>query len=335
GEMRLSDVFSSHRALSVGQRLELAKFHLEYARKTQEHELILVMCEDASSALSNVEKAAKKALKDADDVTLRMGIATAYSELGTLQNQMELSDKAQASFMKAKKWEKVEVSGRRTQSSDANSDAHLSLGTLESVTDIPVFSPSDFDLDTPIAVPLDSTLDTPVAASIDYALDTSLDSAPDTPVTTSLDSTLETPAAASLDSASDTPVTTSLDSDLDAPLNSAVNSSGGTPFPSSRHKGSRQTLIIPVHIFANNVRTTKTQLPKIYERPLNTPQLAFCLSLLQISHSSDDILESTVRNWLQAIKEDGDEQEWLKTLAMGVIREFKRDEFKDAKAVAE
>ncbi|KAF9359192.1 hypothetical protein BGX34_008512, partial [Mortierella sp. NVP85] len=47
------------------------------------------------------------------------------------------------------------------------------------------------------------------------------------------------------------------------------------------------------------------------------------------------ILDLTTRAWLQVTRNEPDEQERLRILATDVIRAFKRDEFKDAKAVTE
>jgi len=66
-----------------------------------------------------------------------------------------------------------------------------------------------------------------------------------------------------------------------------------------------------------------------------TRQLAQCLGLLQSHIEAGDILDLGARNWLQATKNEPDEIERLKALATDVIRAFKRDEFKDAKAVTE
>ncbi|KAG0004609.1 hypothetical protein BGZ65_000060, partial [Modicella reniformis] len=103
------------------------------------------------------------------------------------------------------------------------------------------------------------------------------------------------------------------------------------------NKQQRDIAWVPSHIFANNVRPLIMQfkLPEPDERLNNTPQLACCLSLLQASLSPNDVLEPAVSNWLQAIEKDKDEQERLKMLTMDVIRVYKRDELKDAKAVAE
>ncbi|KAF9346371.1 hypothetical protein BGX34_003930, partial [Mortierella sp. NVP85] len=75
--------------------------------------------------------------------------------------------------------------------------------------------------------------------------------------------------------------------------------------------------------------------PEPDSRLNDTRQLACCLGLLQSSVEPDDILDINARTWLQATKNEPDEKERLKTLTTDVIRAFKRDEFKDAKAVTE
>ncbi|KAG0230113.1 hypothetical protein BGX31_005989 [Mortierella sp. GBA43] len=94
---------------------------------------------------------------------------------------------------------------------------------------------------------------------------------------------------------------------------------------------------VPQYVFPANVRP-----PTIEFRPSepdtrlsDTPQLACCLGLLQASQKEDDVLDPTARAWVQVIKNEPDERERLKTLATDVIRAFKRDEFKDSKAVTE
>jgi len=77
------------------------------------------------------------------------------------------------------------------------------------------------------------------------------------------------------------------------------------------------------------------KLPKADERLSTTPQLAACLSLLKHSQLLDDMLEPSVKKWLQAIEKNNDEQERLKLLATDVIRAFQREQIKDDKAVAE
>ncbi|KAK3823279.1 MAG: WD40-repeat-containing domain protein [Benniella sp.] len=109
------------------------------------------------------------------------------------------------------------------------------------------------------------------------------------------------------------------------------------PSPHDKRKQLQDVVTIPTHIFVENARPPVIQfkLPEADERLGSTLQLACCLGLLQASQSPDDILETSAQNWLQAIEKDTDEQDRLKTMATEVIRAFKRDEFKDAKAVAE
>jgi len=102
-------------------------------------------------------------------------------------------------------------------------------------------------------------------------------------------------------------------------------------------RGVNDIAIIPAYVFAENVRPPMVvaKLPEPDERLLSTPQLAYCLGLLRDSHELDDILEPTARNWLQIAENDEDEHERLKLLSLDVIRTFKKEEIKDAKAVAE
>ncbi|KAG0217474.1 hypothetical protein BGX31_000239 [Mortierella sp. GBA43] len=92
-----------------------------------------------------------------------------------------------------------------------------------------------------------------------------------------------------------------------------------------------------MNIFADNIHppTTIFSLPEPDERLNSTPQLACCLTLLQMSTSPGTVIDPTAQKWLQAIVKDTDEQERLNGMATEVIRAFKRDELKDAKAVTE
>jgi hypothetical protein len=104
-----------------------------------------------------------------------------------------------------------------------------------------------------------------------------------------------------------------------------------------KRKQTNQMATIPQHIFAENITPPSivTKLPEIDERLSGTPQLACCLSLLKASHSLDSILEPVARSWIQAVEKDVDEIERLKLLSLDVIRNYKRDELKDASVVAE
>ncbi|KAG0196333.1 hypothetical protein BGX31_005383, partial [Mortierella sp. GBA43] len=127
-----------------------------------------------------------------------------------------------------------------------------------------------------------------------------------------------------------------------------VTSSKGTGVASgdSQNTGSSGTTVVKRGFITATVSSTlfpmniqppsiDVKLPEPDERLINTPQLACCLGLLQIVRSPTDILDPRIRNWLQIVEKDADEQERLHAMATDVIRAFKRDELKDAKVIAE
>ena len=99
----------------------------------------------------------------------------------------------------------------------------------------------------------------------------------------------------------------------------------------------RENATTPRNIFPDNLTPSAIVFnpPGIDTRLTDTRQLACCLGLLRASIEQDDILDTAARNWVQVIKSEPEEKERLMTLATDVIRAFKRDEFKDAKSVAE
>ncbi|KAK3823224.1 MAG: WD40-repeat-containing domain protein [Benniella sp.] len=100
---------------------------------------------------------------------------------------------------------------------------------------------------------------------------------------------------------------------------------------------SRDVVKIPEHIFPEKVRppTVDFKLPEVDGRLDNTRQLVACLGLLQAPRSIVDQLEPGALKWLKVTENDMGEQERLHTMSTEVIRVFKRDELKDAKAIAE
>jgi len=123
-------------------------------------------------------------------------------------------------------------------------------------------------------------------------------------------------------------------------LNSNVDPIHVNPLPlplMRRHEQAINIVTLPQHVFPKNMRPPAIAFnpPEPDSRLNDTHQLAYCLALLQTSHEMDDILDPAARKWLQVIKTEQDEQERLKSLATDVIRAFKRDELKDAKAVTE
>ncbi|KAG0024778.1 hypothetical protein BGZ80_007713 [Entomortierella chlamydospora] len=79
----------------------------------------------------------------------------------------------------------------------------------------------------------------------------------------------------------------------------------------------------------------KYALPKVGERIANTPQLAYCLSLLHPSLMSKEGLGNIGYDWLQANVNDPNEKKRLQTMATDVVRAFVRDELKKPNVVAE
>ncbi|KAG0221100.1 hypothetical protein BGX31_010189, partial [Mortierella sp. GBA43] len=100
---------------------------------------------------------------------------------------------------------------------------------------------------------------------------------------------------------------------------------------------SKDFAIVTPNIFPKNLDlpTINFKLPEPDSRLIDTNQLACCLALLQNYQSPDDVLGTIACDWIQLVKSDQDECDRLQSLATDVIRAFKRDEFKDAKAVAE
>ncbi|KAG0300300.1 hypothetical protein BGZ98_009300, partial [Dissophora globulifera] len=95
--------------------------------------------------------------------------------------------------------------------------------------------------------------------------------------------------------------------------------------------------LVPANIFGKDYhpRLLQITLPKPDEDLIDTPQLAFCLALLQASPSPDDSLDEPTRIWLYKTKANDEEQERLKTLTADLLLEFKRSGLGDDKRTAE
>ncbi|KAF9351705.1 hypothetical protein BGX34_000412 [Mortierella sp. NVP85] len=102
-------------------------------------------------------------------------------------------------------------------------------------------------------------------------------------------------------------------------------------------KHDRDAINIDSCIFPTNVPspTTNFKLPEPDGRLHNTPQLVCCLGLLQASQAPDVTLDPALQEWLQVTEKDTDEQNRLRSMAIEVVRAYKRDEMKDAKIVTE
>ncbi|KAF8978613.1 hypothetical protein BGZ46_006274 [Entomortierella lignicola] len=97
------------------------------------------------------------------------------------------------------------------------------------------------------------------------------------------------------------------------------------------------TVLVPKNIFDRDITSpiTKYPLPEVDSRINNTPQLVYCLSLLQPSLVSTDQLDEIENKWIQARATDLVERKRLQALATDLIREFVREEFKKPDVVAE
>ena len=98
--MTFGHVVSSPRGnLSLQQSLELANIYLEYAGKAKDQDIALVLCHDTEVSLSQ----AKRGAKNAENQTMREGIATAYIGLGRVLYGRGHVIEAKAIYKKAEK----------------------------------------------------------------------------------------------------------------------------------------------------------------------------------------------------------------------------------------
>ncbi|KAG0222670.1 hypothetical protein BGX31_008961 [Mortierella sp. GBA43] len=110
--------------------------------------------------------------------------------------------------------------------------------------------------------------------------------------------------------------------------------------PSSQVVHRKSTVeTLSADIFSSNwgLSTRDFKPPELDSRLNDTSQLASCLALLQAANENqlDDLLSVDTLSWIQLVKNEPDEHERLKSLATDVIQAFKKDEFKDAKAITE
>ncbi|KAF8983543.1 hypothetical protein BGZ46_010051 [Entomortierella lignicola] len=94
---------------------------------------------------------------------------------------------------------------------------------------------------------------------------------------------------------------------------------------------------IPLEIFYKDVvpPVAKYNLPEDDERIASTPQLAYCLSLLNPSLISNEELDPAEFAWSQAKLNNPDEKGRLQTMGTDLVRVFVRDELKKPDVVAE
>ncbi|KAG0021100.1 hypothetical protein BGZ80_003033 [Entomortierella chlamydospora] len=102
-------------------------------------------------------------------------------------------------------------------------------------------------------------------------------------------------------------------------------------------ESSENVVPVPKKIFDQNVipPVARYTLPGVGERITSTPQLAYCLGLLQPSLVSKEGLSEIESDWSRVRTNDPDEQQRLQTMATDLIRAFVRDELKMPGVVAE
>ncbi|KAI8600798.1 hypothetical protein EDD21DRAFT_354227 [Dissophora ornata] len=100
--------FSPWRSVLTPQEaLDLASVHLENARKAKSPEMTLSFCNEAETALARIRTSVRKTCVSssrAEDRALCNEIATTYSELGKLFDDLGRRTKAQACCKKEEKW---------------------------------------------------------------------------------------------------------------------------------------------------------------------------------------------------------------------------------------
>ncbi|KAG0347309.1 hypothetical protein BGZ54_004945, partial [Gamsiella multidivaricata] len=99
-------ILSPRKALSPQKELKLVSVYVENARKIEDQEIALVLCDDAEAALSRMKRTAKKTLitpLSAEDQALRDGFAGACLEHANLLESLGYSEKAQVGYKRAEK----------------------------------------------------------------------------------------------------------------------------------------------------------------------------------------------------------------------------------------
>ncbi|KAF9361024.1 hypothetical protein BGX34_007368 [Mortierella sp. NVP85] len=339
--------FPARGGLSTSQTLDLAYFSLTNAHNTQDPDLISVLCDDAASLLSKV-KIPKQASQNAGDHTLKKRVVNAYYKLERFQKGLRQNEKAQTSYKAAKKWRYVVNTPAVNQMNIQKGGAPPKM-TLSRSSAVASVGLSD---DTLKSIRDDSSVYDVAVRSRGWALGSNADGSNRV---TSIEHPSSDDSGSTRDdlSAHDEAIHVHADNgalrfagDSDVITNSrnpASHVSGSAKIEPAivwsgyqRHRATKKTLdMIPQDIFTRNKRLSIIELkpPNPKEQLINTRQLAYCLAILQSSSLSDDVLDHSARNWLRTIGEY--EQERLREMAMGVIRAFKEDELKDAKAVAE
>ncbi|KAF9356631.1 hypothetical protein BGX26_004980 [Mortierella sp. AD094] len=122
---------SSRDSLSPQETLDLARIHLENARKAKGSRSALALCNDAKDRLSQMKRAMRKGPSSGsvEYQTLRDEVATLYFEHGKVLANFEYHSKATESYKKVAEWGGCIESGKLILSTDHNSSSRQTKDT--------------------------------------------------------------------------------------------------------------------------------------------------------------------------------------------------------------
>lgn len=99
-------LFSSKNSLSPQESLDLARLHLENARKEKRPKMAMALCNNANDLLSDMKRTIKKSQipQSVSDQTLWDEVAVVYFEHGQVLDSLGQRNKAQVSYQKVADW---------------------------------------------------------------------------------------------------------------------------------------------------------------------------------------------------------------------------------------
>ncbi|KAF9104453.1 hypothetical protein BGX27_010078, partial [Mortierella sp. AM989] len=112
--------------------LEVAKSHLENAQKASDPDIKLAFCDEVKTSLSRIKRSmsSSRILESSEGQPLRDDIIAMFNEHGKVLQSMEYHDKAKSSFDKAEKWQKLQTTLPRRNSSQRLTRRLSSLGEI-------------------------------------------------------------------------------------------------------------------------------------------------------------------------------------------------------------
>ncbi|KAG0259859.1 hypothetical protein BGZ95_004560, partial [Linnemannia exigua] len=306
-KVNMFNKLSSKRSpLPPQKELELVNIYLEQGRTVSEkgkHEIALVLCGEAEASLSQMKKGVKAAEAVQDVTDLRHGIACAFFELSKLLGELKMQERAKESYKKAQEWGYSEVE-------------KLSISTLPS-----------FKTAVSIAI------QPPLEASVFVAAQPSLKTTKTTQ--RSLKTTKTTQQSLKTTKTTQWSLKTTASTTVQPPLETSDSVATQPALCRSASFDIDVSVIGDFFIQDKNPPVIEYKLPEPDERLVNTHQLVYCLGLLKAPPSPEDLRQNSALSWVQATRNNEDEQERLNTLTTNLVRAFIRDELKGPAAIAE